>query len=94
MYKLLLSLMYTRSLKLPNVHLDNDNERLTRLGAKVTFKLPNLIGHFYKRSPYYRGIVLWNTLSVGIQRATSKVKFKDQINKIGDLRADIKKGYN
>ena len=96
MDKLLLSLMYTRSLKLHvNDGDDITNEgRVTRNNLKVTFALPNLISHFYKRSPYYRGIVLWNTLSAGIQRATSKVKFKCELDKIPDLRINLKKGYN
>ena len=97
MDKLLLSLMYSRSLKLRNDHDDvsfNDDAMVTRNRSKVTFTLPNLISHFYKRSPYYRGVVLWNTLDAGVQRATSKVKFKLEIDKIKDLRSKIKKGYN
>ena len=100
MDKLLLSLMYTRAQKLEDGTNDNlgdhdDNLRaVTRARAKIVFRLPALVSHFYKRSPYYRGIVLWNTLSAGIQRATSKVKFKVEVDKIKDLRSNLKKGYN
>ena len=100
MDKLLLSLMYTRSLKLrQGINGDSINDTgtegvNTRNRIKVCFELPHLVSHFYKRSPYYRGVVLWNTLTAGIQRATSKVKFKLEISKIKDLRAKIKKGYN
>ena len=97
MDKLLLSLMYTRSIKLGNGTTDNLDDsmlRLTRARAKIVFELPNLISHFYKRSPYYRGIVLWNTLTAGVQRATSKVKFKFEVDKIKNLRINLKKGYN
>ena len=39
-------------------------------------------------------IVLWNTFPSCIQRATSKVNFTSEIDKIKDLRALIKKDYN
>ena len=100
MDKLLLSLMYSRSLKLRHNRdgdedvISNEDGMVTRNRSKVIFTLPNLISHFYKRSPYYRGVVLWNTLDAGIQRATSKVKFKLELDKIKDLRSKIKKGYN
>ena len=94
MDKLLLSLMYTRSRKLDTGAISDDEGIITRNRSKIVFKLPNLISHFYKRSPIYRGVTLWNTLEGGIQRATSKVKFKSEIDKIADLRAKLKKGYN
>ena len=99
MDKLMLSLMYNRSLKLRSDEHDENacahiNVRVTRKMTKVTFELPHLVGHFYKRSPYYRGVVLWDALPAGVQLATTKVKFKDEVDKIKDLRAKIKKGYN
>ena len=66
----------------------------TRSMSKVNFILPVRITRFYKRSPFYRGVVLWNLLPAGIQRATSKVKFKSELEKIENLREGLKKGYN
>ena len=70
MDKLLLSLMYGRSLKLSNgidetvdVTLIEDG-MVTRNRSKVVFSLHHLISHFYKRSPYYRGVVLWNIVNI------------------------------
>ena len=31
------------------------------------------------KSPYYRGVTLWDMLPLEIQRATTKVKFKGQV---------------
>ena len=92
--KLLLSLMYTRSSKLPGARSIEDVGIVTRAQTVVQFTLPRQISHFYKKAPFYRGVVLWNLVPVNIQRATSKVKFKFDIAKIKDLRASMKKGYN
>ena len=90
--------MYTRSRKLAGVtdvgNEEDDTVRSARSSAKIAFPPPHLISHFNKRSPMYRGIALWDTLPAGVQRGTSKVKFKLEINKIKDLRAKLKHGYN
>ena len=60
---------------------------IPNLSKRFYFHYVKKITRFYKRSPYYRGVVLWDALSAGVQRATSKVKFKQFLNKIEDLRA-------
>ena len=33
--------------------------------------------------PFYRGVLLWNRLDRDVQRATTKVKFKTMLKKLG-----------
>ena len=92
MDKLLLSLMYTRSKRLTNDADETTHD--TRSKRKVIFPMCKKVTRFYKRSPYYRGVTLWDVLPAWLQRATSKVKFKRDLDKIKDFRALLKKGYN
>ena len=52
-----------------------------RSNPKVRFK--NKVTQLTKvqKSPYYRGITLWDRLPVAAQRATTKVKFKRELSR-------------
>ena len=52
-----------------------------RNNPKIKFK--NKITQLTKvqKSPYYRGVTLWDRLPVDVQRATTKVKFKRELTR-------------
>ena len=50
-----------------------------RSNEKIKFKHKITQLTKVKKSPYYRGITLWDRLPEGVQKATTKVKFKNEI---------------
>ena len=77
--KQLLSLMYIYSTK-ENVRLVRD--RVTRNIDKFVFKTETRIGTKYENSPFYRGTILWNSLSKELQFADDIHIFKTEIAKM------------
>ena len=51
-----------------------------RSNSKVRFKSKITKLTKVQKSPYYRGITLWDRLPVAVQRATTKVKFKRDLS--------------
>ena len=51
-----------------------------RSNKKIKFRRQNLKG--IKKSPMMRGIKIWDMLPSGLQRATTKVKFKTELKKL------------
>ena len=47
-----------------------------RNGGKIRFKVPYTTLNKVQNSPFYRGAKLWERLPEGVQKATTKVKFK------------------
>ena len=45
----------------------------------IKFKLPTTKLTKVMKSPFYRGVKLWDMLPEAVQRATTKVKFKNMI---------------
>ena len=76
MQKQLLWLMYIDSLDVNNRKVNN---RVLRNNDKYTFKLDRKIGTKYQHSPFYRGTLLWNELSVHIQTANDVIRFKQLV---------------
>ena len=76
MQKQLLWLMYIDSLDVNN---RKGNNRVLRNNDKYTFKVDRKIGTRYQRSPFYRGTLLWNELSVHIQTANDVIRFKQLV---------------
>ena len=59
---------YQLDVKRPDIVLRNRN--------KMKFKTPITKLTKILKSPFYRGVNLWDRLSEDVQRATTKVKFK------------------
>ena len=55
----------------------------TNLRSNLKIRFKNKITRLTKvqRSPYYRGITLWDRLPVAVQKATTKVKFKCDLSR-------------
>ena len=73
-----LALMY----RLSKIDLYIDHARpeiALRSRNKVKFKIPKTKLTKVLKSPYYRGVTLWDMLPKEVQRATTKVRFKKQI---------------
>ena len=76
-----LALMYRHS-KTPE-NLDNTRPEVTlRNNNKVKFKIKTTKLTKVQKSPYFRGVSLWDQLPEDVQRATTKVKFKTLLNHI------------
>ena len=56
-----------------------------RSNTKIKFRTRTTRLRLVLNSPYYRGICLWNRLPENVQKATTKVKFKQQISLKMDL---------
>ena len=54
----------------------------TRQAEKITFKTDIVSYDIYRRSPYYVGCNLWNTLPVTTQKERSRTAFKSEIRKL------------
>ena len=76
----LLRLMYNQSKVNSNVQEKNDYMTL-RSSSKVKLKSVFTKLSKVQRSPYYRGLKLWNNLPENIQKEGSKTKFKNEIIK-------------
>ena len=68
--------MYIDSLDVNNRKVNN---RVLRNNDKYTFKLDRKIGTKYQHSPFYRGTLLCNELSVHIQTANDVKRFKQLV---------------
>ena len=51
----------------------------TRGDLKIKFRKRRAKSCFYQKSPYYRGVTLWDTLDKEVQKITSKDSFKSKI---------------
>ena len=70
---------YSKSKK----HLDDVRpEIILRNKNKVRLKIKTTQLTKVQKSPYYRGVSLWDRLPESVQRATTKVKFKTLLNKV------------
>ena len=73
-----LALMYR--LSRIDAYIDQDRpEIVLRNRLKIKFITPKTKLTKVMKSPYYRGVTLWDMLPLEIQRATTKVKFKGQV---------------
>ena len=73
-----LALMYR--LSRIDVYIDQDRpEIVLRNRLKIKFITPKTKLTQVMKSPYYRGVTLWDMLPLEIQRATTEVKFKGQV---------------
>ena len=78
-----LTVMFRRSQDPSNLDLGRPGIEL-RSNKKVKFKSKTTQLTKVQKSPYYRGVCLWDRLPVGVQRATTKVRFKKEICKYVD----------
>ena len=54
--------------------------RATRLHDKIVFRVDRKVGTKYSNSPYYKGTVIWNSLTKEEQNAETLLQFKTFIN--------------
>ena len=78
MQKQLLWLMYIDSRNVDNRKI---NQRDLRSGNKFIFKVDTKIGTKYQNSPFYKGTILWNDLTPGIQFSRDIFQFKQLVGK-------------
>ena len=76
-----LALMYRHPKTPAYLHLVRP-EVLLRNNNKLTFQIKTTRLTKVQRSPYFRGVTLWDRLPENVQQATTKVKFKTLLNKI------------
>ena len=77
--KNLLAVMYRHAQK--NFNLENQRPKMQlRNRGKIKFKVPYTTLTKVQNSPFYRGAKLWERLPEGVQKATTKVKFKTMIS--------------
>ena len=61
-------------------NLENQRPKIQlRNRGKIKFKVPYTTLTKVQNSPFYRGAKLWERLPEGVQKATTKVKFKTMI---------------
>ena len=66
-----------------NLHLDEDRPEVTLINRnKLKFKIRTTQLTKVQKSPYHRGVSMWDRLPEEVQKATAKVKFKNYVNKI------------
>ena len=64
-------------------HLDKTRpEFILRNSNKLKFKIKTTQLTKVQNSPYYRGVSLWDHLPEDVQKATTKVKFKNHLAKL------------
>ena len=51
----------------------------TRGDLKIRFRKRRAKTCFYQKSPYYRGVTLWDTLDKDVQKLATKNAFKNKI---------------
>ena len=73
--ELLVSLMFRKSKKMLNTH----SVVQTRSADKFNFPVKRPRSGFYAKSPYYRGVTLWNELNGETQYLIKKDVFKRRI---------------
>ena len=76
----LLNLMYTES-KIPSNIEESRDYMILRSTKKVKMKSDFTKLTKIQRSPYYRGLKLWNSLPENVQKEESKSKFKFKLSK-------------
>ena len=76
----LLNLMYTES-NIPSNIEESKNYMILRSTKKVKMKSDFTKLTKIQRSPYYRGLKLWNSLPENVQKEESKSKFKFKLSK-------------
>ena len=76
----LLNLMYTES-KIPSNIEESKDYMILRSTKKVKMKSDFTKLTKIQRSPYYRGLKLWNSLPENVQKEESKSKFKFKLSK-------------
>ena len=54
--------------------------RATRLHDKIVFRVDRKVGTKYSNSPYYKGTVIWNSLTKEEQNAETLLQFKTFVN--------------
>ena len=54
----------------------------TRQGNRYNFRVENYQSSKYKKSPYFKGSVLWDTLSNDVISIPTLVTFKDKLKRI------------
>ena len=69
------SLMFRKSKKIIRVNA----VRQTRQAASFNFPLKRPRSDFYIKSPYYRGVKIWDTIDKEIQLSLSKETFKKHV---------------
>ena len=74
----LLSQMFHQS-KLEINHVTERSDRILRSSKKVKMKYKQSSLSKLHNSPYYRGVKLWNSLPIKIQKCTIKSEFKNQL---------------
>ena len=74
-----LSLMYRQSKDMSNLETYRPDVVL-RNSNKIKFKIKNTKLTMVQNSPFYRGVTLWDRLPEEVQKATTKVKFKQGLN--------------
>ena len=77
-----LSLMYRISTVESYIDVSRPGINL-RSRNKIKFAVPATRLTKVIKSPFYRGVSLWDRLSIEVQRATTKVRFKQLIAKKG-----------
>ena len=75
-----LSVMYRQARNINNLDLRRPD---TNLRSNLKIKFRNKVTQLTKvqKSPYYRGVTLWDMLPLDVQRATTKVKFKQGLSR-------------
>ena len=64
-------------------HIDDVRPEMTlRNNRKVKFKIKTTQLTKVQKSPYYRGVSLWDRLPEDVQKATTKVKFMTLLNTV------------
>ena len=76
-----LAIMYRHSHTHTNLEVRRSDVEL-RSNLKVKFKIKTTKLTKVQNSPYYRGVTLWDRLPSGVQKATTKVKFKQGIKNL------------
>ena len=85
----LLRLMYIQSKAIVNIQEERNYMTMLNSG-KVKMKSAFTKLTKIQRSPYYRGLKLWDTLPENVQKERSKSKFKNEISKCISLRHNFK----
>ena len=76
--KHLLAVMYRHALENDNLEHQHPKIQLRNRG-KIKFKVPYTTLTKVQKNPFYRGVKLWERLPGGVQKATTKLKFKAMI---------------
>ena len=77
----LLRLMYIQSKQSVNIN-DSKVHMSLRSSNKVKLRVDFTRLTKIQRSPYYRGLNLWNSLPESVQKEKSRLKFKASVNQL------------